>query len=91
MFDPLEPWKKTKYRAGEFELRELMVQLFCKGRSVYTSDPTMKIREYCLKEQDTLWDESRRLVNPHQMYVDLSDRLYEVKRKLLEEVAEENL
>ena len=51
----------------------------------------MKIREYCLKEQDTLWDESRRLVNPHQMYVDLSDRLYEVKRKLLEEVAEENL
>jgi nicotinate phosphoribosyltransferase len=91
LFDPLEPWKKTKYRAGEFELRELMVQLFCKGRSVYTSDPTMKIREYCLKEQDTLWDESRRLVNPHQMYVDLSDRLYEVKRKLLEEVAEENL
>lgn len=91
LFDPLEPWKKTKYRAGEFELRELMVQLFCKGKSVYTSDPTMKIREYCLKEQDTLWDESRRLVNPHQMYVDLSDRLYEVKRKLLEEVAEENL
>ena len=34
-------------------------------------------------EQATLWDETRRLVNPHEVYVDLSDRLYKMKTDLL--------
>ncbi|WP_130836190.1 nicotinate phosphoribosyltransferase [Lachnoclostridium sp. Marseille-P6806] len=91
LFDPQEPWKKTRCRAGEYELRELMVQLFRAGECVYSSMPTMKIREYCMKEQNTLWEESRRLVNPHQMYVDLSKKLYDTKLRLLDEVAEKNL
>lgn len=91
LFDPQEPWKKTKYRKGEYELRELMVQLFDGGKCVYESAPTMQIRDYCLAEQDTLWEESRRLVNPHQMYVDLSRKLYDTKLHLLDEVADRNL
>jgi nicotinate phosphoribosyltransferase len=47
----------------------------------------MDIRAYCLKEQDTLWEESRRLVNPHQVYVDLSDRLYKMRTELLEQMS----
>jgi nicotinate phosphoribosyltransferase len=31
------------------------------------------------KEQDTLWDETRRLVNPHKVYVDLSRELYDTE------------
>ena len=47
-----------------------MIPLFKDGECVYESPKTMDIREQCLKEQDTLWEESRRLVNPHQVYVD---------------------
>ena len=47
----------------------------------------MEMREYCKKEQDTVWEESRRLVNPHEVYVDLSDKLYKMKADLLEELS----
>ena len=45
----------------------------------------MEIREYCKKEMDTLWDESRRLVNPHEVHVDLTQSLWDVKKKLLDD------
>ena len=53
---------------------------------IYQSPSVMEIREFCKKEQETLWDETRRLVNPHEVYVDLSDRLYAMKTKLLNEM-----
>lgn len=49
------------------------------------------VREYCQKEQNTLWDESRRLVNPQKVYVDLSQKLYDLKKNLLEEMSEKAL
>ena len=91
LFDPAEPWKKTKLHPGEFSLRELMVPLFKNGKCVYQSPKTMEIRDYCLKEQDTLWEESRRLVNPHQVYVDLSQKLYDNKLALLDAITEQKM
>ena len=44
----------------------------------------MSIQQYCKKEQETLWDETRRLVNPHQVYVDLTDKLYKMKKEILD-------
>lgn len=88
LFDPQEPWKKTRLEPGKFELRELMIPLFKDGKCCYESPGTMDIRDYCMKEQDTLWEESRRLVNPHQIYVDLSRKLYDIKMRLLDEVSE---
>ena len=46
----------------------------------------MEIREYCKKELDTLWDESRRLANPQTVYVDLSRPLWELKNHLLDNI-----
>ena len=46
----------------------------------------MEIRDYCKQEQETLWDETRRLVNPHNMYVDLSAKLYDIKLQLLDQM-----
>ena len=83
LFDPMEPWKKTTLQPGEFTLREMLTPLFLNGKCVYESRPTMEIRDYCLQEQDTLWEESRRLDNPHQVYVDLSQKLYDTKLALL--------
>lgn len=87
IFDPYEPWKKTRLLAGSYELRELLVQIFKGGKRCYDSPATMDIRDYCAEELDTLWEETRRLVNPHEMYVDLSKKLYDTKRALLEEMS----
>ena len=88
LFDPLEPWKKTRLAGGSYTLRELLVPVFLKGECVYTSPKTMEIREYCQKELDTLWEETRRLVNPHEVYVDLSLKLYDTKIDLLNQIDE---
>ncbi|MCI8814932.1 MAG: nicotinate phosphoribosyltransferase, partial [Lachnospiraceae bacterium] len=63
--------------------------IFLKGDCVYTSPSVMELREICQKELDTLWDESRRLVNPQEVYVDLSQKLYNIKKHLLDEIAAE--
>ena len=88
LFDPLETWKKTKLPAGSYTLREILVPVFQKGKCVYESPDVMEIREYCKKEQDTLWEGTRRLYNPHQVYVDLSRKLYDMKMNLLTEMSE---
>ncbi len=87
LFDPQEPWKKTLLPGGTYTLRPLMEQIFKKGQCCYTSPKVMDIRSYCQKELDTLWDESKRLVNPQAVYVDLSKKLYDMKMKLLEEMS----
>lgn len=88
LFDPLEPWKKTKLKGGTYTMRPIMEQIFKSGECVYTSPKVMDIRAYCQKELDTLWDETRRLVNPHKVYVDLSKKLYDVKLELLDQMSE---
>lgn len=88
LFDPLEPWKKTKLAAGTYTLREMMIPVFINGECVYESPKVMDIREYCQKELDTLWPETRRLVNPHKVYVDLSKKLYDMKIELLDRMSE---
>ena len=84
IFDPIETWKKTNLEAGTFTVRELLVPIFEKGICVYNSPEVMEIKEYCRKELDTLWDETRRFMNPHEVYVDLSDKLYDMKKGLLD-------
>ncbi len=88
LFDPLEPWKKTKLKKGTFTLRPLMEKIFENGECVYTSPKVMDIREYCIREQNTLWEETRRFANPHKVYVDLSARLYDIKIQLLDQMSE---
>ncbi|HOO79177.1 MAG TPA: nicotinate phosphoribosyltransferase [Lachnospiraceae bacterium] len=89
LFDPVETWKKTRCKAGTYTIREMMVPVFIDGECKYTSPKTMDIKEYCAQEQSTLWDETRRLVNPHNVYVDLSRKLYDVKMQLLDQMSEQ--
>lgn len=87
LFDPLEPWKKTKLPGGSYTMREIMIPVFVNGECCYESPSVMSIREYCQKELDTMWDETRRLVNPHKVYVDLSKKLYDIKIELLDRMS----
>ena len=88
LFDPNEPWKKTKLEPGTYRMREMMVPVFRNGECVYHSPKVMDIREYCSAELDTLWEETRRLVNPHGVYVDLSQKLYDMKIELLNQMSQ---
>ncbi len=90
IFDPVETWKHTRLKAGTYTMRELLVPVFRNGECVYTSPSVMEIRAVCQRELDSLWDETRRLVNPHEMYVDLSDKLFDVKKKLLSEMSQDH-
>jgi len=90
LFDPSEPWKKTRLHPSSYTIRELLVPIFINGECVYNSPKVMEIKEYCHQELETLWEETRRLINPHRVYVDLSKNLYDMKISLLDEMSQDN-
>ncbi len=85
LFDSNATWKKTLLKGGTYEMKEILVPFFQNGQCVYESPTVMEIQAYCKAQLDTMWEESRRLVNPQEVYVDLSDKLYEMKKTLLNE------
>lgn len=85
LFDSNATWKKTLLKGGTYEMKEILVPIFQNGQCVYESPTVMEIQAYCKTQLDTMWEESRRLVNPQEVYVDLSDKLYEMKKTLLNE------
>lgn len=87
LFDPNATWKKTLLEAGTYTMRELLKPVFIKGECFYESPSVMEIAAYCKKEKDTLWDETKRLANPHRVYVDLSQKLYDEKQRLLNQMS----
>ena len=83
IFDPEHTWKKKT--VTNFTAKKLLVQIFDKGKYVYKSPELSEIREYCVNQVSSLWDEVLRFENPHTYYVDLSQKLWEMKNRLLEE------
>ena len=81
IFDPDAIWKrKTVYN---FTAKELQVPIFRNGELVYQLPTLEEIRTYCKTQVDTLWEEVRRFDNPQTYYVDLSQKLWDVKYGLL--------
>ena len=81
IFDPEATWKtKTVYN---FTAKELQVPIFKNGELVYGCPDLQTIRAYCLDQVDKLWDEVKRFDNPHTYYVDLSQKLWDIKYRLL--------
>ncbi|MBE7001401.1 MAG: nicotinate phosphoribosyltransferase [Ruminococcaceae bacterium] len=86
IFDPEATWKtKTVY---DFTAKELQVPIFKDGKLVYQCPAIDDVRAYCLEQVDTLWDEVKRFDNPHTYYVDLSQKLWDIKHKLLKQKRE---
>ena len=80
LFDPIDTWKKSTLKGGSYEMRPLLVPIFLGGKLVYNCPSVEEIKAHCKKEQESLWEECRRLTNPHAVHVDLSDKLYEMKK-----------
>lgn len=83
VFDPIDTWKTTKIIGGTYTIESLLKDIFVDGQSMYENKDIMDIKDYCERSLNTLWDESRRLINPHKVYVDLSHRLWTIKNELL--------
>ncbi len=87
IFDPLAVWKTKKLT--NFTAKELLKPIFKDGRLVYQKPNLTEIRSYCAEQIDLLWDEVKRFQNPHNYYVDLSEKLWLVKRELLNSFKDE--
>lgn len=81
LFDPAHIWKRKIME--NYILKDLRVKVFENGKCIYTSPSVDKIREKCKLELESMWDEVLRFENPHNYYVDLSQRLWDEKNTLL--------
>ncbi len=81
IFDPEATWKTKK--VYNFTAKELQVPIFKNGELVYECPTLNEVRKYCLEQVDSLWDEVKRFDNPHTYYVDLSQKLWDIKYGLL--------
>lgn len=81
LFHPVETWKKTTFT--NYTLKNLMVKIIENGEIVYNFPTVHEIIKYAKESFTELWAEYKRLINPHIYKVDLSDKLYELKKELL--------
>ena len=85
IFDQHAPWKKQTLE--NYVSRPLLEPIFSKGKLVYTLPSLDEVKAYCTEQVNTLWDEVTRFENPHTYYVDLSQKLWDMKYNLLEEIS----
>ena len=83
IFDPDATWKRKN--VYNFTAKELQVPIFVKGELVYKCPTLEEIRTYCLQQVDTLWPEVKRFDNPQTYFVDLSQKLWDIKYGLLKD------
>ena len=83
LFDPEFTWKRKTVQ--NFLARPLLRKIFEHGKCICHTPSVEKIRAYCAEQVDALWEEVLRFENPHQYYVDLSQRLWDLKHSLIEE------
>lgn len=83
LFDPDYIWKRKTFT--DYTAKSLLVPIFQNGVLVYQKPDIKQIQTYCKEQIDLLWDEVKRFENPHNYYVDLSQKLWKIKQSLLEE------
>ncbi len=81
LFDPQHTWKRKVLE--DFTARELLVPIFKNGVCIYDFPTLAQIRENCRREIDSMWGEVLRFENPHNYYVDLSEKLWDLKHEML--------
>ena len=81
IFDPQNTWKRKTLT--NFTATELLVPIFKGGELVYDLPSLNDIRRHCEEEREGMWEEVRRFTNPHNYYVDLSQKLWDIKHELL--------
>ena len=83
LFDPEATWKRQTMT--DYTAKELLLPIFKNGKLVYHSPTITEMRTHCAHQVDLLWDEVKRFENPHNYYVDLSPKLWDIKQTLLKQ------
>ena len=83
LFDPLQTWKRKVI--SHYYVRKLLVPIFVGGKCVYENPSIEEMRTYCATEIESLWESVKRFENPQTYYVDLSDKLWNVRNGILHE------
>lgn len=81
IFDPIHTWKRkvvTNYYA-----KKIQVPIFIQGECVYKTPKLDEIRKYSLEQVELLWEEVKRFNNPQGYYVDLSEKLWNLKNDMI--------
>ena len=81
LFDPVYTWKKKTFE--NYRVEEILKPIYEKGKLVYRTPTVMESKRYCAEQVGRLWDEVKRFENPQTYYVDLSQKLWDVKHSLL--------
>ncbi len=81
LIHPVETWKQKE--VTNYQVRDLLVPIFKNGQLVYQTPSIEETKAYCNSEFNTLYEEIKRIDNPHEYYVDLSDRLRNLKEELI--------
>lgn len=81
LIHPVETWKQKELT--NYQVRDLLVPIFKDGQLVYQTPNIEKTKAYCNNEFNTLYEEIKRIDNPHEYYVDLSDKLRKLKEELI--------
>lgn len=82
LFDPDFTWKRKEVE--NFVARKMLVPVFANGECIYNGPSVEEIRDYCAEQIDNLWEEVKRFENPHTYYVDLSEKLWRIRKELIE-------
>lgn len=82
LFDPVYTWKRQTLT--NYTCRQLLVPIFKNGELVYNLPTLQEIRDHCVREVNTMWESVTRFENPHAYYVDLSQKLWDIKHELLD-------
>ncbi len=83
IFDPENTWKTKTLE--NFRAEELLLKIFENGKQVYTLPTLKEIRVHCKASLESMWEEVKRFDNPHNYYVDLSEKLWNIKYSMIKE------
>ncbi len=81
IFDQMSTWKRKT--VTNFKAKKIRVKYLEKGKLVARIPDINETRNYCKAQIKTLWPEVKRFENPHKYYVDLSEKLWQIKQNLL--------
>ena len=87
MFHPVYTYiNKT---VTDFTARPILQTIFENGKCVYELPTLQEIKAYKDEQIEALWDEYKRILNPEQYPVDLSQKTYDQKLASIAEIREE--
>lgn len=85
LFDPINTWKKRVMIPGQYKIKKMLKPIFVDGKLIYERKTVAESKKHFENELETLYDDNKRLTNPKEIYVDLSQKLYDKKIELLSE------